>query len=91
MINKIIIQNCPINNDDLKVTHDIIGKSIKDLKAKTVRKPGDNVKLQIEITPYGVIEIYKNVTLSDDIMFVNNIRFVYDLQAYAVCNCMNDH
>ena len=45
MINKIIIQNCPINNDDLKVTHDIIGKSIKDLKAKTVRKPGDNVKL----------------------------------------------
>ena len=45
MINKIIIQNLPITIDDLKVTDDIIGKGIKDLKAKIVRKSGDNIKL----------------------------------------------
>ena len=73
-IHKRIMTNLLITLYDLKVTNDIFGTSIKSLKVKTVQKSGYRVQLEIERIPARVIHRYKNVTLSDDIMFVNKIR-----------------
>ena len=69
MTNKIIILKFPITCDDLKATNDTFGTRIKALKVKTVQ-------LDIEIIPAGVLDRYMNVTMSDDIMFVNKIIFL---------------
>ena len=59
----------------MKATNDIFGTSINPPKRKTVQKSGEHVRLDIEIIPDRVLDRYKNVTLADDIIFVNNIRF----------------
>ena len=75
MIGKRLIPNFLINRDDLKAANDIFGTRIKALKVKTVRKPGEHAQLDIERIPYGILDLYKNVTLTTDIMFVNKIRY----------------
>ena len=59
----------------MKDARDIFGTSIKALNVKTVHKSGEHVKLEIEKIPAGVLDRYKNTNLTDDIMFVNKIRF----------------
>ena len=76
MINKIIIPNQPITCDDLKAANDMFGTIIRSLRVKTVQKPGEHVRLEIEKTPAGVIYRYKNANLTSDIIFVNKIRFL---------------
>ena len=71
---KRLIPNWPITRFDLKDANDIFGAIIKSLKGKTVRKSGEHVRLEIEIIPVGILERYKDVTLTSDIMFVNKIR-----------------
>ena len=73
MINKKLISNCPITHDDLMAANDIFGTRIKLLKVKTVLKLGEHVRLEIKRIPAGILDRYKNVTLTADIMFVNNI------------------
>ena len=76
MINKRIIPNFLITCDDLKDANDIFGTSFKVIKGKTVRKLGDHVQLEIDRIPAEVIDRYKNVTLTADIMFMKNTRFL---------------
>ena len=59
----------------MKAANDIFGTRIKPLKVKTVRKSGEHVRLEIERILAGILDRYKNVTLTADIMFVNKIRF----------------
>ena len=85
--NKILIPNCPSTCDDLKAANDIFGTSINYLKGKTVRKSRHHVRLEIERIPYGILDNYKEVTLTADIMFVKNIRFFYcNIQVHTVWN-----
>ena len=76
MIYKILIPNCPINRDDPKAANDIFWTSIKDQKGKTVRKSIWHIWLEIERIPAEVLYRYNNVTMTADIMFVNNIIFL---------------
>ena len=74
MINKILISDCPITCDDLKVANDIFGTRIKALKIKTLWKSGKRFQLDINKISAGFLDRCKNVTLTSDIILVNKIR-----------------
>ena len=76
MINKILIPNFLIIHDDLMAANDIFCTIIKALKVKTVNKSGEHVRLEIGRIIDGVLDRYKNFTLTADIMFVNKIIFL---------------
>ena len=82
IIDKILIPKFPINCNNLKADNDIFGTNIKALKCKTVSKLGDHFQLKIERIPDGILDRYKNVTLTSEIIFVNKIIFFITISSH---------
>ena len=73
---KVQMINCPLNRDDVRGAQDIWGKNLGCLKGNTPRQKMPHIRREILTLPITILERYKNVTLSRDIMFIFGIRFI---------------
>jgi hypothetical protein len=71
-----LLKNCPLTTDDIMTAEDILGTNVQSLQGKQVRRGGQHVVIERQDVPRTIMEGYKNVTLSIDIMFVNKIPFL---------------
>ena len=70
-----LLPNCPITKKDIIAAEDIFGRDVGTLKGKTVRHKATWVEGFTVDIPAALMERYRTVTLSGDIMFVNKIPF----------------
>ena len=70
-----LIPNCPITVQDIKTAEFIWGPDLGSLKGKTVRNKSPTVRVQTSSIPLGIMQKYRDVTLSIDVMKINGIPF----------------
>jgi hypothetical protein len=70
-----LLPNCPITVQDIRNAEMIWGPDLGSLKGKTVRRKSPVVQVQSSIIPLGIMQKYRDVTLSIDVMKVNGIHF----------------
>ena len=70
-----LIPNCPITAQDVRNAEFIWGPDQGSLKGKTVRKQSLAVRAESHTIPLSIMQQYRHVTLSTDIMKVNGIPF----------------
>ena len=76
MIKKDMIINCPVTIEDVMRAENINGPSVQALKGKTIRTKPSPVVTDYVAVPHKLFEENRNVTLSVDVMFVNQIPFL---------------
>jgi hypothetical protein len=69
------IKDCPVTIQAIDVTMKIWGKNIAALKGKTTRSKTHPVARDYVKVPKELLKLYKEVFLTTDIFFVNNIPF----------------
>jgi hypothetical protein len=57
------------------VSEDIFGPDVGNLKGKTVCKPVPYAQTKLTDIPKEIMQMYRDVTVACDIMFVNRIPF----------------
>jgi len=77
-----MLRNCPVTKADIIAAEDIFGPNLGSLKGKTVRQKNDHVPSHVADVPYQIIKMYKDVSLSFDIMFVNKMAFLVMVSRY---------
>jgi hypothetical protein len=73
------IQDCPVTVQDVDVAHAIWGKNIASLKGKTTRKKPFHVAGDLMKVPKELLSLHKDVYLTVDLFFVNEIAFLISL------------
>ena len=76
MISQNLILNFPVTVSDVARAEKFYGKDIHALKGKTTRSKPKQVVIDYMELPKSILESNRNITLSIDIMYVNNIPFV---------------
>ena len=66
-----IISNCPVTSDNILSADDIFGPDVGALRGKNNISKTFTVHSWVDNIPAQIIERYKNVILSADIMKVN--------------------
>jgi hypothetical protein len=69
------ISNCPVTVQDIDAAHTIWGKNIAALKGKTTQKKPIHVARDFVKVPTELLKLHKEVFLTADIFFVNQIPF----------------
>jgi hypothetical protein len=77
-----LLPNRPVTPGDVITTNNIFGPDIGSLKGKTVRKTQKAIIESITPIPRDIHEKYKMVTLSIDIMYINNIPFLTSISRH---------
>ena len=76
-VEKGLIPNCPITKEDIIHAEDILGPNLGSLKGKTTRKTPERVTLNsLNNIPNELLMEYGNVTISIDLMYINEILFM---------------
>ena len=73
MVNSKILNNSPINVEDVTNTHTIFGPYLVGVQGKTVIHKPDRVKTGLFQIPRDLYELHKFLTLTADVIFVNGI------------------
>jgi hypothetical protein len=73
------IKDCPVTVEDAMAAYKIWGPSVATLKGKTVRKKPEPVKTETVYIPKEIRELHKEMTLTINIFFVNQIPFFVTL------------
>jgi len=76
IIDRNLLKNCPVSRADVLAAEDIFGPDVGSLKGKTVRRKPHRVRPVFSNLPTEVMARYKDVTLTADVMFVNEIPFL---------------
>ena len=71
-----LIPNCPITVQDIKNAEFVWGPELGCLKGKTTRQPSPKVRIEVMPIPIQIMQQYKDVTLSADLMKVTGIPFL---------------
>jgi hypothetical protein len=71
IIDNNMLPNCPIDCCNIKAAKDILGPNRGSLKGKTVRRPVPHIKTKLIDIPLKIMQLYHDVTIACDIMFVN--------------------
>ena len=69
------LKNCPLMVEDVKAAEQIFGPEMGCLTGNTVKRTGIAVRTNLTNLPFEILERYRSVTLSGDIMWINGIRF----------------
>ena len=75
IINNKRLKNCPLMVEDVKAAEHIFGPETVCLTGKTVKSTGIAVRTNLANLPFEILERYRSVTLSGDIMWINGIIF----------------
>jgi hypothetical protein len=73
------IKDCPVMVEDAMAAYKIWGPSVAALKGMTVRKKPEPIKTHIVSIPKEICELHKEMTLTINIFFVNEISFFVTL------------
>ncbi|OEU17119.1 hypothetical protein FRACYDRAFT_237529 [Fragilariopsis cylindrus CCMP1102] len=76
------IKNSPITRRDVKMAYDMLGKSKYSVQGKTVRGQPDQVLTDSMPVPPTILDYYKDVELSVDIMHVNKVPFLVSISEH---------
>jgi hypothetical protein len=76
------IKNSPITKRDVKMAYDMLGKSKYGIQGKTVRGQPDQVITESMPVPTTVLDYYKDVELSIDVMHVNKVPFLVSISEH---------
>ena len=76
IIYKILIPKFSVTCDNLKDANDCFGTSIKSPKLKTLRRPGEHVRVHIENFLAAILDHYKSSTIQANTMIAKNIIFL---------------
>ena len=71
-----MIPNCPVTIQDIKNAEFVWGPDLGCVKGKTVRQTSPKVRIEVTSIPVTIMQQFKNVTLSVDIMKVTGIPFL---------------
>ena len=77
-----LIPNCPITVQDIKNAEAIWGPDLGSLKGKTAWKQPTGVRIKSHPIPLQIMQQYKDVTQSADIMKVNGIPFLMTISKH---------
>ena len=77
-----LIKNCPVTAQDVRNAEIIYGPDLGNLKGKTTRVKPPPIRVQHIEIPRHIMEHYKNVTLSVDIMKVTGIPFLMTISQH---------
>lgn len=69
------LPNIPITRQDILAAEHILGPDVGSLQGKTVRKASHPVDTKYLTIPPTIMNQYKSVTLTGDVMFINRIPF----------------
>ena len=69
------LRDATVTKADIDVADDIFGPNLGALKGKTTRRPALHVASGIDSIPPDVLKLHQHLTLTIDIMFVNNLPF----------------
>jgi hypothetical protein len=69
------LRDSKVTRADVAAAEDIFGPNLGSLKGKTVRRPNPHVASGADQIPPEVLKLHKHVTITVDIMFVNNLPF----------------
>ncbi len=73
------IKDSPVTVEDAMAAYKIWGPSVATLKGKTVQKKPEPIKTDVVSTPKEICELHKDVTLTINIFFMNEIPFFVTL------------
>jgi hypothetical protein len=76
LVSQHFLQDCPITLSDIANAHKIFGPDLVNIGGKTVRCKPEHVSTEIVEIPQRILSNQQNVTLSVDVMFVNQVRFL---------------
>jgi hypothetical protein len=76
IVEKNLLKDCPVVRAVVLAAEDIFGPNLGSLKGETVRHDGQHIRPEYEPVPNSIMEKYRDVTLSVDIMFVNKLPFI---------------
>ena len=87
------IKNSPITRRDVKLAMDMLGTSKYAIEGKTTRTQPAAVDQEIIQVPPTIMEYYKNVVLSIDVLHVNKIPFLMSISKdihYGTVDALDD-
>ena len=73
------LQDCPITPSDIAIAHKNFGPDLANIRGKTVRRKPEHVSMEMVEIPQHILSNQQHVTLSADIMFVNEVPFLISL------------
>ena len=76
MVHANLIDNCPVTPENISHAHQLFGENLAGLREKTVWKKPEQVVTDYVQIPRDLVQMNKYVTLTADVMFVNNLAFV---------------
>jgi hypothetical protein len=74
------IKDCPVKIQDIDVAMKIWGENIAALKGKTTWRKTHPVAREYVKVPKELLKLHKEIFLTTDIFFVNNIPFFLTLR-----------
>ena len=77
-----LIPNCPVTIQDIKNAEFVWGPDIGCIKGKTVRSQPSVVRVTGTDIPMQIMQQYKNVTLTVDMMKVTGIPFLMTISKH---------
>jgi hypothetical protein len=83
------IKECPVTIKDIDVSLKIWGKNIAALKGKTTRSKMNPVARDYVKVPKELLKLHKDVFMTTDIFFVNNIPLFLTLSRKTTFTAVN--
>ncbi len=76
LVRQIFLQDFPITPSDIVNALKTFGPDLANIRGKTVRRKPEHVSTEIVKIPQQILSTQQNVTLSVDVMFVNQVPFL---------------
>ena len=76
------IPNCPVIVQDIKNAEFVWGPELGCLKGKTARQTSPKIRLENISIPMQIMQQYRNITLSVDVMKVTGIPFLMTISRH---------
>ena len=76
MVRGNMVANCPVTVSAAQNTNDIFGPDLAGVRGRTVRRPPEAVRTDYVQLPRFILERYRVVVLTADVMFVNKVPFL---------------